>query len=203
MNTKSLKASARALCFLTCVILVTVAVVSVQLVAVCTIYLPVKTRLLRFTASMYGCAMFVLTWLFCPLEMVLTGDHALLNKDTFAIVMANHQLETDWWYIWVLGWFKAANGSIKMSYKESLSGIPGLGTTFMLLDFIPMARRWEHDKHRIRENLSRAVESDLPLWFLIFPEGTVVCDETIATSKAYAAKNDLAYNYKHLVVFSV
>lgn len=56
------------------------------------------------------------------------------------------------------------------------------------LDFISMKRKWSLDKLNYTKNLTRTMKDKLPLWLIIFPEGTVICDETKTKSDDYAKK---------------
>ncbi|KAG1150790.1 hypothetical protein G6F37_003324 [Rhizopus arrhizus] len=92
------------------------------------------------------------------------------------IMMANHQILVDWIYVWFLAYLSKAHGSLKIMLKHSLSLIPIYGT------------RLEHDKDTVIKNLERAKKRDNPMWLVLFPEGTVISDDTRARSKAFAQK---------------
>ncbi|KAJ3413269.1 hypothetical protein HDV05_008255 [Chytridiales sp. JEL 0842] len=94
------------------------------------------------------------------------------------IVMSNHQTLVDWWYIWLLSWSRGAHGDIKIILKESLKWIPILGWGMQFFEFIFLARKWVSDKPRVRRLLERLRVNGAPYWLLIFPEGTVICDNT-------------------------
>ncbi|KAJ3213850.1 Mannosyl-oligosaccharide 1,2-alpha-mannosidase IA [Clydaea vesicula] len=66
-------------------------------------------------------------------------------------------------------------------------------------EFVFLKRKWDLDKIGYANTLRRAIDDNFPLWFLIFPEGTVVCEETVLTSQAYAKKMDWKYNPKHVL----
>ena len=58
-------------------------------------------------------------------EIVVTGD-AIEDDGTQAIIIANHQVDADWWYIW---WLLRANdqqGYLKVILKD-MSYIPFIG----------------------------------------------------------------------------
>lgn len=59
-------------------------------------------------------------------------------------------------------------------------------------NFIFLARSWETDRLCLSEELSklghRAEEEDIPLMFLLYPEGTLVSKDTRPISKKFADK---------------
>ncbi|KAL2912156.1 hypothetical protein HK105_208357 [Polyrhizophydium stewartii] len=157
-------------------------------------------RWMRFTQRLFGSLMLTVTYVFAPLEIVMTGDHEGLTGDSVAVIMANHQIYTDWWYIWLFAWFRNAHGEIKIMLKDSLAKLPIFGWGMQFFEFIFMARKWGKDKQTLTSNLARARDDKMPLWLLIFPEGTVITDDTKAKSRAYAKKADLPDDPTHVLI---
>jgi 1-acyl-sn-glycerol-3-phosphate acyltransferase len=60
-----------------------------------------------------------------------------------------------------------------------------------LLNFIFLHRNWEVDKLKFGRRLQRLVFGQMPFSLVIFPEGTTLCDNTIAKSVKFAKDNDL------------
>ena len=54
-----------------------------------------------------------------------------------------------------------------------------------IFEFVFLARKWDQDKLTIDQSMTLALIDHLPLWLILFPEGTVVCEETINWSLAY------------------
>jgi 1-acyl-sn-glycerol-3-phosphate acyltransferase len=76
-------------------------------------------------------------------------------------------------------------------------------------NFIFLARSWNSDKLYLSESLSklgqRAQEEDIPLTFLLYPEGTLVSKDTRPISKKFAEKTGIvsgivitSYPYLHI-----
>jgi lysocardiolipin and lysophospholipid acyltransferase len=82
---------------------------------------------MKVTQKVFGGLLVVLTILFAPLKIIVTGCHQHLEKDTFAPMIANHQIYTDWWYIWLFSYFRNAHGEIKILLIQALSRIPLVG----------------------------------------------------------------------------
>ncbi|KAI9353221.1 hypothetical protein DFJ73DRAFT_828582 [Zopfochytrium polystomum] len=83
---------------------------------------------IRVTERLFGVVLVVVMSLLCPLEIVLTGDHRSLDATSRTLIMANHQIYTDWAYLWIVAWSKGAHGDIKIILKEDLKWIPVVGT---------------------------------------------------------------------------
>jgi lysocardiolipin and lysophospholipid acyltransferase len=155
---------------------------------------------MRFTQRLFGSLILVATYLFAPLQIILTGHHQDLNSSSFVPIMANHQIYTDWWYIWLFSWFRNAHGELKIILKQSLGWIPILGWGMRFFEFLFLARDWNIDQKRLLQNLSRSKTDGNPMWLLIFPEGTVITRDTIGKSKAYAQKQGIQHHPEHVLI---
>jgi 1-acyl-sn-glycerol-3-phosphate acyltransferase len=123
-----------------------------------------------------------------------------------AILMSNHQIYTDWLYLWWIAYTNTppTHGHIYIILKESLKYIPLIGPGMMFYGFIFMARKWAKDQDRLRHRLQKlnsqhsgpmsgthgAAQLD-PMWLLIFPEGTNLSANTRAQSRKFANKTGI------------
>jgi len=117
------------------------------------------------------------------------------------ILMANHQIYTDWLYLWWTAYTAGAHGHVYIILKQSLKYVPIIGPAMQLWGFIFMARKWASDQARMRyrlrklntpkPNLSGTPTLD-PMWLLIFPEGTNLSQNGRASSARWAAKTSIA-----------
>lgn len=125
------------------------------------------------------------------------------------VLIANHQVYTDWIYLWWFAYTNVMHGRIFIILKESLRYIPVIGTGMMFYGFIFMARKWASDKPRLQHRLeklktrhsgskSERPEYD-PMWLMIFPEGTNLSINTKRRSDAYGAKQGLP-SFKHQIL---
>ena len=115
------------------------------------------------------------------------------------VLIANHQVYTDWLYLWWITYTAGMHGHIYIILKETLKRIPLIGQGMMFYGFIFMARKWESDKPRLKyrlEKLKTRHSSPLsapgqldPMWLLMFPEGTNLSINTKRISDGYGAKN--------------
>ncbi|KAL4787791.1 hypothetical protein BJX76DRAFT_345295 [Aspergillus varians] len=164
------------------------------------------------TKRSFGLVITALTEWGCPTYVRVSGDESVRGhihigsdgclKTTFPerlVMIANHQVYTDWIYLWWVAYSNSMHGHIFIILKESLKYIPVLGMGMMFYGFIFMARKWLSDKPRLLHRLEKlkrqhigsdsgAPEYD-PMWLLIFPEGTNLSINTKRRSDAFGAKN--------------
>jgi 1-acyl-sn-glycerol-3-phosphate acyltransferase len=107
------------------------------------------------------------------------------------VLMANHQLYTDWLYLWWIAYTNSMHGRIYIILKESLKQLPIIGWGMQFYNFIFLSRKWEQDKSRFKLQLDRLQNPDDPMWLLIFPEGTNLSAETRQKSAAWAEKTGI------------
>ncbi|KAK3686683.1 hypothetical protein LTR37_019563 [Vermiconidia calcicola] len=104
------------------------------------------------------------------------------------VLMANHQLYTDWMYLWWIAYTNKMHGHIYIILKESLKKVPIFGWGAQFYNFIFLSRKWETDRFRFRNALSHLKNPKNPMWLLIFPEGTNLSAVTREKSAKWAKK---------------
>ncbi|KAJ3284121.1 hypothetical protein HK104_010083 [Borealophlyctis nickersoniae] len=153
------------------------------------------------TQRLAGAELVAVVYLFFPTEFVFSGDHKSLRANPdFSVLIGNHQTYTDWCWMWCVSWTRRAHGTVKIIVKESIKWLPIIGWGLQLFEWPFLARKWETDKPKLQHNLQRAQSDNLPFSVVIFPEGTVVCPNTQARSRAYAAKMGLSDDPKHVIL---
>lgn len=160
---------------------------------------PLYRSWIKWTQELFTSLVVVISALVCPTTIVLSGDLESLKKDRL-ILFANHQIYTDWWYVWELAWARRLGGSLKIILKASLGKLPIFGWGMTAFEFIFLQRKWEADKETLLGNLERARKDARPLWLLLFPEGTNFSVDTKARSVAFAKKNDITQVPKHVLL---
>lgn len=174
------------------------------------------------TKRFFGIAITALTEWACPTPVRVSGDRSVqgqvgLMKDgqldgrfpQRLVLIANHQVYTDWLYLWWVSYTNRLHGHIYIILKESLKYIPVVGQGMMFYGFIFMARKWLADKPRLQSHLQKlnTVVGDPtskspvydPMWLLIFPEGTNLSPRTKEVSDAYAEKQGKA-SFDHILL---
>jgi 1-acyl-sn-glycerol-3-phosphate acyltransferase len=138
--------------------------------------------------------------------MYLYGDDLLPPRNPAtgetqnAIIIANHQLYADWVYLWMLLMDRGWHGYLKIMLKNELRHVPMLGWGMDLYEFIFLQRSWAKDKLTIKDHFRRIRTDKNPMCLLLFPEGTVICDETMDRCRQYAAKHSLSFDSRHVLM---
>lgn len=107
------------------------------------------------------------------------------------VLMANHQLYTDWLYLWWIAYTNKMHGRIYIILKESLKSLPIFGWGAQFYNFIFLSRKWETDKYRFKSALNHLKDPNDPMWLLIFPEGTNLSAVTREKSASWSKKSGI------------
>ncbi|TKA78100.1 hypothetical protein B0A49_07000 [Cryomyces minteri] len=145
-----------------------------------------------------------MTQWFAPTKVRVSGDESMrgqlirqengdlkCNFPDRIVLMANHQLYTDWLYLWWSAYTNGMHGRIYIILKESVKNIPIIGWGAQFYNFIFLKRNWEKDKPNFQKHLQKLNRPSDPMWLLIFPEGTNLARGTKESSKRWAAKNGI------------
>lgn len=170
---------------------------------------------MALTKQSFGLLITTITAWFSPTVIRVSGDKSvrgqlLQTKDgrlqtdfpERLILIANHQIYTDWLYLWWVAYTNSMHGHVYIILKESLKYIPVIGPGMMFYGFIFMARDWTKDKSRLQHRLqvlnkashggplSGSSHLD-PMWLMIFPEGTNLSANTRKNSTKWAEKQGI------------
>ncbi|BFZ54147.1 hypothetical protein PYCC9005_001179 [Savitreella phatthalungensis] len=165
------------------------------------------------TKAQFGVFAVSLCEWFAPTEAVFSGDETCADEialgqdgllqngfDARAVVISNHQIYADWLYIWWAAYTSRMHGALYIVLKDSLKWIPLIGWGMQLYGFVFMARSWEQDRPRLQYRLGKLeAERDLPMWFLLYPEGTNMSNNTRPRAQAYAKKTGAPY-FEHVLL---
>ena len=178
---------------------------------------------MALTKQSFGLLVTTLTAWFCPTVIRVSGDKSvrgqlLQTKDgrlqldfpERLVLIANHQIYTDWLYLWWMAYTNRMHGHIYIILKESLKYIPVIGPGMMFYGFVFMTRSWVKDKSRLQHRLrvlskgnhggpmSGSQHLD-PMWLLMFPEGTNLSANTKNISAKWAKKQGIK-NLEHQIL---
>ena len=166
------------------------------------------------TKESFGIVIGALTQWGCPTLVRISGDESVRGQihlakggylqTTFSerlVLTANHQVYTDWIYLWWIAYTNKMHGYLYIILKESLKYIPIIGQGMMFYGFIFMARKWLSDKPRLQHRLEKlklqnsGSKSDSPqfdpMWLMIFPEGKNLSLNTKQRSAEYCRKQGI------------
>ncbi len=169
---------------------------------------------MALTKQSFGLLITTITQWFSPTVVRLSGDESVRGqlvrtKDgrleakfpERLVLIANHQLYSDWIYLWWMAYTNKMHGHIYIILKESLKYIPILGPGMMFYGFVFMARNWARDKPRLRHRLLKLKSRHQgplsgsqvldPMWLLLFPEGTNLSANTRKKSEIWAEKQGM------------
>ena len=148
--------------------------------------------------------MITLTEFWAPTKVKISGDESvrgqlfqttdgdlICNFPQRMVMMANHQIYTDWLYLWWIAYTNGMHGRIYIVLKESLKQIPIIGWGMQLSRFIFLKRNWEKDRPRLAAHLKKLARGLDPMWLLMFPEGTNLAPSTREKSKEWAEKKGI------------
>lgn len=159
---------------------------------------------IAFTKQSFGLLTMTLTQTFSPTKVIVSGDASvrgqilrnadgtlLLDFPERIVLIANHQIYTDWLYLWWTAYCSGMHGRLYIILKESLKRIPIIGWGMQFNQFIFLKRNWEQDREHMAQALGRLNKLADPMWLLIFPEGTNLARSTRERSAKWAAKNKM------------
>ncbi|KAJ5080982.1 hypothetical protein N7456_013692 [Penicillium angulare] len=176
---------------------------------------------MAYTKQSFGLVITALTEWGSPTLFRVSGDQSVrgqlhLSEDGLLkadfperlVLIANHQIYTDWIYLWWFAYTNVMHGRIFIILKDSLKWIPVVGQGMMFYGFIFLARKWTSDKARIEYRLQKLKTKYMarsngstydPMWLLIFPEGTNLSINTKRRSDAFGEKQGLpSFNHQIL-----
>ncbi|KAF2868493.1 acyltransferase-domain-containing protein [Massariosphaeria phaeospora] len=162
----------------------------------------------------FGIVSTTMTYWWAPVKMRISGDASMRGQfrktedgrlecdfPERMVLISNHQIYTDWVYLWWIAYTSRMHGHLYIILKESIRYIPILGTGMMFYGFIFLSRKWSKDKERFQHRLRRLSQSHNgplsgsqgldPMWLLIFPEGTNLSSNGRESSKKWADKNGI------------
>ncbi|KAJ8604002.1 hypothetical protein CTAYLR_003340 [Chrysophaeum taylorii] len=118
-----------------------------------------------------------------------------------AIVVANHQLDTDWIYMWETLRVVRAHGGVKIVLLDDMRSVPVVGWAMDLVGFVFVRRGDKKVKPDDAETIRTGTQglADAPSTVLLFPEGTTVNVESKARSESFARQHSRPI-HTHLVV---
>lgn len=157
---------------------------------------------MAWTKESFAVLMTTITQWWAPTIVRVSGDESMkgqlfqmddgslrCNFPHRLVLMGNHQLYTDWLYLWWIAYTNKMHGRIYIILKESLKQLPIIGWGMQFYNFIFLSRKWEYDKARFKSQLSQLKNPADPMWLLIFPEGTNLSAVTREKSAAWSKKS--------------
>jgi 1-acyl-sn-glycerol-3-phosphate acyltransferase len=120
-------------------------------------------------------------------RLLVTGDDAPMREN--AIVLVNHQQMTDISFLLFYARSKGRLGDLKWVAKDPIKYVPGVGWGMWFLDCPFLKRDWNKDRGSIERTFEVFLREDIPMWLVMFPEGTRLTDEKLEASGRYAVEH--------------
>ncbi|CCC11924.1 hypothetical protein SMACR_05137 [Sordaria macrospora] len=166
---------------------------------------------MALTKQSFGLTITTMTQWWGPTTIRISGDGSVagqikktpdgrveFNFPERMVMIANHQIYTDWLYLWWVGYANAPrmHGYLYIILKESLKYLPIVGQGMMFYGFIFMSRKMNVDQPRLAYRLGKLKTKHThngrqylnPMWLLLFPEGTNCTQNGRNKSKKWADK---------------
>lgn len=166
------------------------------------------------TKQSFGVLLISTTQWFSPTRIRMSGDASIRGQfrptsdgrletglPERLVLISNHQLYTDWLYLWWLAYTGKMHGHLYIILKEGLKYFPVIGPGMIFFSFVFLSRKWKADMPRLRHRLQKLNASHSgplsgshmldPMWLLIFPEGTNLSANTRKRSNAWAVKQGI------------
>ncbi|KAK0283795.1 hypothetical protein LTR35_006254 [Friedmanniomyces endolithicus] len=161
---------------------------------------------MAWTKESFAVLMTTITQWWSPTIVRVSGDESMkgqlyqmddgtlkCNFPHRLVLMANHQLYTDWLYLWWIAYTNKMHGRIYIILKESLKQLPIFGWGAQFYNFIFLSRKWETDKWRFKQAFNHLRNPEDPMWLLIFPEGLQFCLQELKQSTNWLYDCTIAY----------
>ncbi|KAF2205179.1 acyltransferase-domain-containing protein [Delitschia confertaspora ATCC 74209] len=169
---------------------------------------------MAMTKQHFGLVVTAMTQWWAPTKIRVSGDESVRGQlrqmedgrlecdfPERMVLIANHQIYTDWIYLWWVAYTSKMHGHLYIILKESIKWIPVIGQGMMFYGFIFLSRKWSKDKERFQYRLRKlnsrhsgplsGTQPLDPMWLLIFPEGTNLSDNGRKASKKWADKTGI------------
>jgi 1-acyl-sn-glycerol-3-phosphate acyltransferase len=124
----------------------------------------------------------------CALARRLHGTRLALSGDPLparenALLLANHQGGADITFLALLARQQGRAGDLKWFVKNELKYVPGIGWGMLFLDNLFVKRDWARDQRSIERTFRRLTAGRVPLWLMLFAEGTRLTPGKLARSQ--------------------
>ncbi|UJR34931.1 hypothetical protein I4U23_027707 [Adineta vaga] len=106
-------------------------------------------------------------------KIYVHGDYKeIFEKKENILYLSNHQSSVDWIVTNMLAIHQGSLGHIRYVLKNDLKYIPFYGFYFQQHGCIYVHRNDKGDLNRLEKGMKQVIHNGLPIWLVIFPEGT-------------------------------
>ncbi|MFH1808333.1 MAG: lysophospholipid acyltransferase family protein [Pseudomonadota bacterium] len=128
--------------------------------------------------------------------IALSGDE--LPPLEHVLLLSNHQQMADITFLMFLGRRQQRLGDMKWFVKDIVKWVPGVGWGMLFLDCLFVKRQWAEDRNSIARTFASILKGRVPLWLILFPEGTRITASKVQRSHDKALRKGTA-RYDHVL----
>ena len=145
----------------------------------------------------FNCRVANIWWGWCVLgaeklhgvTVIRSGDGLPVREN--AIVIANHQEIPDIPVIFSIAREQQRLGDLKFFVKDIVKYVPGVGWGMLFLGCIYVKRKWSVDRDHLRRMFRRFVDRRIPLWLVMFVEGSRMRVDKVERSRRIAERRGM------------
>jgi lysophosphatidic acid acyltransferase/lysophosphatidylinositol acyltransferase len=139
------------------------------------------------------------SWADYRIRFFMDGDgFKKYQNSEHALVLLNHRGDLDWMIGWVLIERSGMLGGAKAYMKDIAKFIPGLGWSFIFMEYPILTRDWEKDKHRLKNYCQTLKDYPVNMLLCLFAEGSRFTEEKHKKSIEFAKARGLPVLKHHL-----
>ena len=149
-------------------------IILINIIQICSIlFIPISKKIFRrintfLAGSWWSSAEWVMRK--AGIDVVISGD-ALLPRENI-ILISNHQGMSDIPVLFKLAKEMKQIDHMKWFIKDVIKYVPGIGWGMLFLDGLFLKRNWDKDKQKIEGTFKKFFKDNIPIWLILFPEGT-------------------------------
>jgi len=141
-----------------------------------------------------------LHWCKAEVKLYTTDSLEELSSHESVICIANHRYTHDWLLDWIMAEYYGMLGQCKAFVKAVVAKFPILGWSMWFNEFVFLSRsKTGQDLSKIRKSMDHLREYSIPVWLLLYPEGTRYTKEKHDQSMEFAKEKGLK-TLKHLLL---
>ncbi|GFR87463.1 lysocardiolipin acyltransferase 1 [Elysia marginata] len=151
-------------------------------------------RIMDFLIKLWFLLAVALYEMLMGVKIVVKGKPSL--RGTSSLILENHRTRVDWLFLMSYLCRFSDIKEYRISLKYPLKKFPGAGWAMQCAGFLFLKRKWDEDKTHIANGINYFSKVKSKPQFLLFPEGTDMCQFAIKRSNDFAEKNGLPkYEY--------
>lgn len=156
------------------------------------LFIPLSKKVFRrintfLAGSWWGTAEWVMRK--AGINVVISGDKLFPRENI--ILISNHQGMSDIPVLFKLAKEMKQIDHMKWFIKDIIKYVPGIGWGMLFLDGLFLKRNWDKDRQKIEGTFKKFFKDNIPIWLILFPEGTRFRPEKLKLMERVAKSKNL------------